>query len=147
MKKTILTTLALFICANAENLPNQQQNLNQPQVLEFEKVLKNSQDKKNLESSNLPIPPLETSSSGTDFNVIGTVIIGNNKFCYLIVDSNKFIKATLGSTIKNKKIEDITEYGITISEKSKTSYLPILTSQIQESDIVFSSRENNIKKQ
>lgn len=150
LKKIIFCSIALINLLNATEVTTQPL-VNSPEQngkLEFEKVLKNLQEKKATEGATLPIPPLDsiTTNPSSDFNVIGTLKIGSNKYCYLIVDSNRVIKATEGMTIKNKKIEEINDYGITISDKSKNnSYLPILTSQIQESDIVFSNRDNNKK--
>ncbi len=137
LKKIILGSIALCCLLNAEVNTN-----NQPQELEFQKVLKSLQEKKS--NDNLPILPLDTTSNSTvtnDLNVIGTVTIGMNKYCYLLVEGNKVIKATNGMTIKNKKIEEISDYGITVSDKNKTTYLPILSAQVQESDIAFSNRD------
>lgn len=141
-KKVILGSIALISILNAEPTAPQTTN-NEIEKLQFQKILQEKNDDK-LKNSNLSIPPLDVStSSNSDFNVIGTINIGTSKYCYLLIDSNKIIKATQGVVIKNKKIEDISEYGITISDKNKnTSYLPILTTQIQESDIIFSTREN-----
>lgn len=149
LKKILLSSIISLSLLQAEVVTQQPNNTDQTGKLEFEKVLKNLQEKKNTESNNnLPTLPLDTTtvSTGSDFNVIGTINIGSTKYCYLLVDSNRVIKASAGMTIKNKKIEEIGDYGITISDKSKsTSYLPILTNQIQESDIVFSNRDNNKK--
>lgn len=150
LKKILLSSIISISLLQAEAVTQQPNNTDQAGKLEFEKVLKNLQEKKNVESNNnLPTLPLDTAnatSNSSDFNVIGTINIGSNKYCYLLVDSNRVIKASAGMTIKNKKIEEIGDYGITVSDKSKnTSYLPILTNQIQESDIVFSNREINKK--
>lgn len=143
MKNKILLLLlvgtALF--ANNASDSNTDKNIPIPQVLEFEKILKSAQAKKN---EVLPIPEIEDTKTISDvgFNVIGTINIGNSSFCYLMLESNKIIKATAGMSIKNKKIEEINEYGITVSDKSKnTIYLPILTNQVVEEDVVFSNRD------
>lgn len=142
MKNKILLLLvgtALF--ANNALDSNTDKNIPIPQVLEFEKILKSAQAKKN---EVLPIPEIEDTKTISDvgFNVIGTINIGNSSFCYLMLESNKIIKATAGMSIKNKKIEEINEYGITVSDKSKnTIYLPILTNQVVEEDVVFSNRD------
>lgn len=143
MKNKILLLLlagtALF--ANNASDSNTDKNIPIPQVLEFEKILKSAQAKKN---EVLPIPEIEDTKTISDvgFNVIGTINIGNSSFCYLMLESNKIIKATAGMSIKNKKVEEINEYGITVSDKSKnTIYLPILTNQVVEEDVVFSNRD------
>ncbi len=151
LKKIIFNAIISLSLLQAETVTQQPNNTDQTGKLEFEKVLKTLQEKKNsVNNNNLPTLPLETATVTTDsnFNVIGTVTIGNDKYCYLLVDSNHVIKASAGMTIKNKKIEEIGDFGITITDKSKnTSYLPILTNQVQESDIVFSNRENDKKQQ
>ena len=143
MKNKILLLLlagtALF--ANNASDSNTDKNIPIPQVLEFEKILKSAQAKKN---EVLPIPEIEDTKTISDvgFNVIGTINIGNSSFCYLMLESNKIIKATAGMSIKNKKVVEINEYGITVSDKSKnTIYLPILTNQVVEEDVVFSNRD------
>lgn len=151
LKTLIFGSIISLSLLHAEAVSQQPSNIDQSGKLEFEKVLKNLQEKKNTETNNnLPNLSLDTTNAntGSDFNVIGTINIGSSKYCYLLVDSNRVIKASTGMTIKNKKIEEIGDYGITISDKSKgTSYLPILTNQIQESDIVFSNKDNNKKQQ
>lgn len=135
----LLTGTALF--ANNALDSNIDKNIPIPQVLEFEKILKSAQAKKN---EVLPIPEIEDTKTISDvgFNVIGTINIGNSSFCYLMLESNKIIKATAGMSIKNKKIEEINEYGVTVSDKSKnTIYLPILTNQVVEEDVVFNNRD------
>lgn len=115
-----------------------------PNVLGFEKILKNGIDKKEAAKELVDLPMLslpETQAVNVDFNLTGTLAIGNTKYCYLVVESNKIIKATVGMTIKNKKIVEINEYGINVSDGKNNTFVPILTSQIQEKDIVFTNRE------
>lgn len=153
MKRILLTSA--FILANglfANNVIMENKTINdvekeKPQVLEFENVLKKLQEKKNNELNMPPLPPLEFGGvgdiQGVEFNVMGIVNIGSNKYCYLLIESNKIIKATVGMTIKNKKIEEIADYGIHVSDKSKNSmYIPIMTNQVLESDIAFSNRDS-----
>lgn len=141
LKKITISTLAFINILNAEVTSNSTNN--DMEKLQFQKILQEKNEDKQ-KNNGLPIPPLDVDTNkSAEFNVIGTVNIGANKYCYLLVDSSRVIKATTGMTIKNKKIEEISEFGISISDKSKNiSYLPILTTQIQESDIIFSTREN-----
>lgn len=127
--------LAVNLFANVTNTSEM------PNVLEFEKILKKGIDKKDLkESVTLPTLPVLESPS-VDFNLTGTITIGNTKYCYLVVEANKIIKATTGMTIKNKKIVDINDYGITVNDGKSELFIPILSSQVQERDIVFTNRE------
>lgn len=151
MRKILLTSaflLASTLHANNNVDSNNNQNeQSKPQVLEFENVLKKMQEKKNNEINTPQLPVLGLGAvsevQGLDFNLIGIVNIDGSKYCYLLVESNKIIKAIAGMTIKNKKIEEINDYGIQISDKNKNSmYIPIMTNQVLESDILFSNRDS-----
>lgn len=143
IRALIFSSIAIFNLNAADNNTVDTNTQIQPQVLAYQEILKNKQEQN--KANMLQIPPIEqNSNTAFDFNVIGTVNINNSKYCFLLVESNRVVKATIGMVIKNKKIEDINEYGINISDsKSKNiTFLPILTKDIDESDIVFVNKDN-----
>lgn len=113
-----------------------------PKALEWENVLKQAQVKNEV----LPaLPPLVNGieQEGTkDFNLVGIISIKNKKYAYLLTPDNKTIKVVSGLYISGKKIEEIEENGIFISDKAgKKSFLPIIEKQIEEKDIEFSNKQ------
>lgn len=142
MKKILLSALVACNLLYANPSEKNDDMGNEPQVLEFEKVLKELKNKKS------ELPPISTLNIENkelvkvDFNVIGTVKIGDKKYCYLLLNSNKTIKAVEGMHLKEIKISEITDYGINIiDDNGKSSFLPIIQEQINESDITFAKRE------
>lgn len=133
MKKLIITACVPFMIYAAEQT--------MPKTLEWENVLKNSQNK--IEQIQLPaLTTPEQTDSGKDFNVVAIMIINNKKYVYLLTPQSKTIKATEGLIISGKKIDSIDDSGITISDKfGNKSFLPILEKQVEEMDIAFSSKE------
>lgn len=131
-------TLSLF----ANELPN---------VLEAEKALKRISEE--TLNSVVKTPSItkdgitnETTNVG-DFNVVGIVSVNETKYCYVLNEQNKIIKATIGMTIKGKKISDISDYGITVSDKSNTPiFYPVISNQVEESDITFINKEKSTNK-
>ncbi len=120
-----------------------------PNDIMAQKILKNMNERGmvsnvGLDSKN---PPKEDNSNSSferqaDFNVVGTATINDSKYCYVINEQNKVIKATIGMSVKGKKITDITDYGITVSDKNNVvSFYPIVVNQIEESDITFFNKD------
>lgn len=120
-----------------------------PNDIMAQKILKNMNERGmvstvSLDSKN---PPKEDSSSTSferqsDFNVVGTATINDSKYCYVINEQNKVIKATIGMSVKGKKITEISDYGITVSDKNNVvSFYPIVVNQIEESDITFFNKD------
>lgn len=106
-----------------------------PQALEFEKILKNMQEKKN-QYPDLTVNNNQTSiatnvaNEFADITLVGTTQIGLNKYCYILINgSNRIIKASIGTSFKNKTIESISEFGITYSEGIKSTFIPIMNEQ------------------
>lgn len=147
---TLLSGLTLF--ANQENKANND-NINNPNVLEYEKILKRLQEKKDYEdqiklekekiiqenSSSKPKEPI-------NFNVIGVIKVQDKHYAYLLTKENKILKANTGMNIDGHNITSITNYGINIENDNQKTFLPIVTNQIQEIDVIFhnSNRNNNI---
>lgn len=146
---TLLSGLTLF--ANQENKVNND-TVNNPNVLEYEKILKRLQEKKDYEdqiklekekiiqesNSNKPKEPI-------NFNVIGVIKVQDKHYAYLLTKENKILKANTGMNIEGHNITSITNYGINIENNNQTTFLPIVTNQIQEIDVIFhnSNRNNN----
>lgn len=121
-----------------------------PNDMMAQKILKNVYDNKGMVGTaalDPSKPPKEDNLNSNaeklgDFNVVGTATINDSKYCYVINEQNKIIKATIGMTVKGKKITDITDYGITVNDKSNnTSFYPIVVNQIEESDITFFNKD------
>ena len=145
---TLLSGLTLF--ANQENKVNNE-NINNPNVLEYEKILKRLQEKKDYEdqiklekekiiqesNSNKPKEPI-------NFNVIGVIKVQDKHYAYLLTKENKILKANIGMNIDGHNIISITNYGINIENDNQKTFLPIVTNQIQEIDVIFhNSNKNN----
>lgn len=122
---------------------------NMPNDIMAQKILKEMSDKglQNNTSLDSKTPPKYDESNNnsdrqSDFNVVGTASINESKYCYVINEQNKVIKATIGMSVKGKKITDITDYGITVTDKNNVSlFYPIVVNQIEESDITFFNKD------
>ncbi len=144
---------------NSLNIKEQNNNVekkevvNNENILEYEKILKRLQEKKDYEdqiklekekiiqesNSNKPKEPI-------NFNVIGVIKVQDKHYAYLLTKENKILKASQGMTIDTHTISSITSNGITIKNSSEEKFLPVITNQIQEIDVIFhnSNRNNNI---
>ena len=127
--------------------------VNKENILEYEKILKRLQEKKDYEdqiklekekiiqesNSNKPKEPI-------NFNVIGVIKVQDKHYAYLLTKENKILKANIGMNIDGHNIASITNYGINIENDNQKTFLPIVTNQIQEIDVIFhnSNRNNNI---
>lgn len=124
-------------------------NIDMPQVLEYEKILKDMQDRK----KQLPdlIPPVaqsfvarEIDSGFPEVVLLGTTQINNKKYCYISLSgTRKIIKATIGMKIKDKVIKEIGDYGITYLDKDKSVFLPIVTTPIEGDGSLPNFNQNN----
>lgn len=121
-----------------------------PDVPAFDKILQ-----KSIEKTTTPPPPppslkmpptppplsMPGMAQGAGVNVIGTMIIGSRKTAWLIGRDNKVMRATEGVVIDGKKLTRITPYGADYAGEGEKGFLPVMTSIVNESDIVFSTRE------
>lgn len=167
MIKKILTISILSLFVYAENTPQmpmqpqtqvqpqvlaQQKNNGEPEILQYEQVLKRLQEKSAQEESAKATSNSQNNTNGTnqqttstsngDFNVVGIAKIDNESYCYLLTPENKVIKAKQGMIIKGKKINSIVEFGIYISDSNNNEgYLPIIENQVNEIDVTFFNKE------
>lgn len=157
MIKKIITiaTFALFSCA--ESVPPQTQQQTQksnsePEILQYEQVLKRLQEKaaqeesakatSNTQNNNANSGLSTNTTSNSDFNVVGIAKIDNESYCYLLTSENKIIKAKQGMIIKGKKINNISEFGVYILDSNNNEgYLPIVENQVNEIDVTFFNKE------
>lgn len=142
---------------NSLNIKEQNNNVekkevvNNENILEYEKILKRLQEKKDYEdqiklekekiiqesNSNKPKEPI-------NFNVIGVIKVQDKHYAYLLTKENKILKANIGMNIDGHNIASITNYGINIENDNQKTFLPIVTNQIQEIDVIFhNSNKNN----
>ena len=124
--------------------------VNKENILEYEKILKRLQEKKDYEdkiklekekiiqesNSNKP-------KESINFNVIGVIKVQNKNYAYLLTKDNKILKANVGMDFEGNKIVSIDNYGVNIENDSHKTYLPITTSQVNESDVIFHSANPN----
>lgn len=124
--------------------------VNKENILEYEKILKRLQEKKDYEdkiklekekiiqesNSNKPKEPI-------NFNVIGVIKVQDKHYAYLLTKENKILKANIGMNIGGHNITSITNYGINIENDTHKTFLPITTTQLKESDVIFHSANPN----
>lgn len=152
MKKTLLTILLSSTILFSNQIVEQNNSTIGENVLEYEKVLKRLQEKKDyeeairlekakiLEESNIVVQPMDP----VNFNVIGTISVDGKGYAYLLTKENKVLKTNIGMVIDGNIIKSITSYGINIEKKEHTAFLPIITNQIQEIDVIFSNGNNRV---
>lgn len=140
MKKIIVASTLIASILLGENL-----GLDKPNVLEYEKILK---EMKSVKEEKVPMlaEPTESSYKPNVFTPIGVMKIENKKIAYVILPNSKVIKVVEGMNLMGKKITEINDYGIGIADinNSKTvDYLAIETKQLTEKDVVFQNRDKN----
>lgn len=150
---TLLSGLTLF--ANEDNKVNKvnNDNMNNPNVLEYENILKRLQEKKDYEDQIklekekiIQESKSKKPKESIDFNVIGVIKVQDKHYAYLLTKQNKILKANTGMNIDGYNITSITNYGINIENNEEKTFLPIVTNQIREIDVIFhNSNKNSIK--
>ena len=155
MKKIILISLISSVFLFGNPIQNTQPNKNvqsdkkveqEANLLEYEKILKRLQEKKDYEEA-IKLEKQKIQEENTkvkeikplNFNVIGVIKVQNKNYAYLLTKDNKILKANVGMDFEGNKIVSIDNYGINIENNSHKTYLPITTSQVNESDIIFHS--------
>ena len=159
MKKIILLSLISSAFLFGNPIQNTQPNKNvqsdkkveqEANLLEYEKILKRLQEKKDYEEA-IKLEKQKIQEENTkvkeikplNFNVIGVIKIQNKNYAYLLTKDNKILKANVGMDFEGNKIVSIDNYGVNIENDSHKTYLPITTSQVNESDVIFHSANPN----
>lgn len=159
MKKIILLSLisGAFLFGNPiqnidlnKNVQPNKKVEQEANLLEYEKILKRLQEKKDYEEAiklekqkiqeeNVKVKEIKP----LNFNVIGVIKVQNKNYAYLLTKDNKILKANIGMDFEGNKIVSIDNYGVNIENDSQKTYLPITTSQVNESDVIFHSANPN----
>lgn len=153
MKKIILLSLisGAFLFGNpVQNTQSDKKVEQEANLLEYEKILKRLQEKKDYEEAiklekqkiqeeNVKVKEIKP----LNFNVIGVIKVQNKNYAYLLTKDNKILKANVGMDFEGNKIVSIDNYGVNIENDSHKTYLPITTSQVNESDVIFHSANPN----
>lgn len=119
-------------------------------ILEYEKILKRLQEKKDYEEA-IKLEKQKIQEENTkvkeikplNFNVIGVIKVQNKNYAYLLTRDNKILKANVGMDIEGNKIVSIDNYGVNIENDTHKTFLPITTTQLKESDVIFHSANPN----
>ncbi len=91
--------------------------------------------------ANIPVGVAPTSSNQMEFNVIGTMSVNGKNTAWLISKENKLIRVAEGVGIEGKTITAINQYGVKVKSQSQgTLFMPVMTTQVNESDVVFNQR-------
>ena len=124
--------------------------VNKENILEYEKILKRLQEKKDYEEA-IKLEKQKIQEENTkvkeikplNFNVIGVIKVQNKNYAYLLTRDNKILKANAGMDFEGNKIVSIDSYGVNIENDSHKIFLPITTTQLKESDVIFHSANPN----
>lgn len=143
MKKTFISLVLLLSALTYAKTPN---------VLAYEKILNSTMEKENpstvqvikSQPTLLPPPAVLAARPGIDgsvpMNVTGVTIINGKATAWFINKDNKTMRATEGMTVENKKLTAINQFGVQFKNtEGKEGFLPLITSAVSESDVVFSS--------
>ena len=159
MKKIILLSLisGTFLFGNPVQNTQPDKNVQpdkkveqEANLLEYEKILKRLQEKKDYEEAiklekqkiqeeNVKVKEIKP----LNFNVIGVIKIQNKNYAYLLTKDNKILKANVGMDFEGNKIVSIDNYGVNIENGTHKTFLPITTTQVKESDVIFHSANPN----
>ena len=159
MKKIILLSLisGAFLFGNPvqntqpdKNVQSDKKVEQEANLLEYEKILKRLQEKKDYEEA-IKLEKQKIQEENTkvkemkplNFNVIGVIKVQNKNYAYLLTRDNKILKANAGMDFEGNKIVSIDSYGVNIENDSHKIFLPITTSQVKESDVIFHSANPN----
>lgn len=153
MKKIILLSLisGAFLFGNpVQNTQPDKKVEQEANLLEYEKILKRIQEKKDYEEAiKLEKQKIEEENKKVkemkplNFNVIGVIKVQNKNYAYLLTRDNKILKANVGMDFEGNKIVSIDNYGVNIENDSHKIFLPITTSQVKESEIIFHTAKPN----
>lgn len=124
--------------------------VNKENILEYEKILKRLQEKKDYEEA-IKLEKQKIQEENTkvkeikplNFNVIGIIKVQDKNYAYLLTTGNKILKVGVGMDIDESKIISIDNYGVNIENNTHKIFLPITTTQIKESDVIFHSANPN----
>lgn len=124
-----------------------------PNMLAYEKVLQAPVPKllapPSMPNGVNPPPPLALPAVEGTFNVLGTMSINGKTTAWLLNKDNKVIRAGENVRVDGKQIDSITQYGVSYHDIMGTGkgFMPIMTTLVNENDVVFSTRENNQQNQ
>lgn len=117
------------------------------EIVAFEKIMNELKNKKqevqlSLPNSNLSNVAPVMAGKTYEFNVIGTYVIDNTWYAYLITDKNHLIKVKEKLVLGDKEIVSINNYGINVRSKSDNLpdniyFLPVTGQKVEEMDIRF----------
>ncbi len=159
MKKIILISLisSAFLFGNPiqntqpdKNVQSDKKVEQEANLLEYEKILKRLQEKKDYEEA-IKLEKQKIQEENTkvkeikplNFNVIGVIKVQNKNYAYLLTTDNKILKVGVGMDIDGNKIISIDNYGVNIENDTHKTFLPITTTQLKESDVIFHSANPN----
>lgn len=124
--------------------------VNKENILEYEKILKRLQEKKDYEEA-IKLEKQKIQEKNTkvkeikplNFNVIGIIKVQDKNYAYLLTTDNKILKVGVGMDIDGNKIISIDNYGVNIENDTHKTFLPITTTQLRESDVIFHTSNPN----
>lgn len=124
--------------------------VNKENILEYEKILKRLQEKKDYEEA-IKLEKQKIQEENTkvkeikplNFNVIGIIKVQDKNYAYLLTTDNKILKVGVGMDIDGNKIISIDNYGVNIENDTHKTFLPITTTQLRESDVIFHTSNPN----